>query len=317
MKLGEFELIGLLSKTLKNKRNGIKVGIGDDTAVFELKGALGLLTCDALVEGVHFLRNWKSLTPDFFYYLGRKLVSISVSDVASMGGAPLYSLVTLGIPDWMEVEELKELYEGVNSALEEYNFSLIGGDTVKSPNFFLDLSLLGISNKNCVMLRSKAKPGDLVGVTGTLGDSRAGLEQLLRGKVEDFYLIERFLNPKARLKEGVKALEIGVLCSTDVSDGFVFNLYTIAESSKVRIDLNSSEIPISENLEKFAGDGALQYALYGGEDYELIITFPEEKKEKLENLGFKTVGTVSQGEGVFLNGKFLEKKGYDHFKGGV
>jgi thiamine-monophosphate kinase len=317
MKLGEFELIGLLSKTLKNKRNGIKVGIGDDTAVFELKGALGLLTCDALVEGVHFLRNWKSLTPDFFYYLGRKLVSISVSDVASMGGAPLYSLVTLGIPDWIEVEELKELYEGVNSALEEYNFSLIGGDTVKSPNFFLDLSLLGISNKNCVMLRSKAKPGDLVGVTGTLGDSRAGLEQLLRGKVEDFYLIERFLNPKARLKEGVKALEIGVLCSTDVSDGFVFNLYTIAESSKVRIDLNSSEIPISENLEKFAGDGALQYALYGGEDYELIITFPEEKKEKLENLGFKTVGTVSQGEGVFLNGKFLEKKGYDHFKGGV
>jgi thiamine-monophosphate kinase len=317
MKLGEFELIGLLSKTLKNKRNGIKVGIGDDTAVFELKGALGLLTCDALVEGVHFLRNWKSLTPDFFYYLGRKLVSISVSDVASMGGAPLYSLVTLGIPDWMEVEELKEFYEGVNSALEEYNFSLIGGDTVKSPNFFLDLSLLGISNKNCVMLRSKAKPGDLVGVTGTLGDSRAGLEQLLRGKVEDFYLIERFLNPKARLKEGVKALEIGVLCSTDVSDGFVFNLYTIAESSKVRIDLNSSEIPISENLEKFAGDGALQYALYGGEDYELIITFPEEKKEKLENLGFKTVGTVSQGEGVFLNGKFLEKKGYDHFKGGV
>lgn len=317
MKLGEFELIGLLSKTLKNKRNGIKVGIGDDTAVFELKGALGLLTCDALVEGVHFLRNWKSLTPDFFYYLGRKLVSISVSDVASMGGAPLYSLVTLGIPDWMEVEELKELYEGVNSALEEYNFSLIGGDTVKSPNFFLDLSLLGISNKNCVMLRSKAKPGDLVGVTGTLGDSRAGLEQLLRGKVEDVYLIERFLNPKARLKEGVKALEIGVLCSTDVSDGFVFNLYTIAESSKVRIDLNSSEIPISENLEKFAGDGALQYALYGGEDYELIITFPEEKKEKLENLGFKTVGTVSQGEGVFLNGKFLEKKGYDHFKGGV
>jgi thiamine-monophosphate kinase len=257
------------------------------------------------------------LTPDFFYYLGRKLVSISVSDVASMGGAPLYSLVTLGIPDWMEVEELKELYEGVNSALEEYNFSLIGGDTVKSPNFFLDLSLLGISNKNCVMLRSKAKPGDLVGVTGTLGDSRAGLEQLLRGKVEDVYLIERFLNPKARLKEGVKALEIGVLCSTDVSDGFVFNLYTIAESSKVRIDLNSSEIPISENLEKFAGDGALQYALYGGEDYELIITFPEEKKEKLENLGFKTVGTVSQGEGVFLDGKFLEKKGYDHFKGGV
>ncbi|SMO64622.1 thiamine-monophosphate kinase [Balnearium lithotrophicum] len=317
MKLGEFELISLLSKTLKNKRNGIKVGIGDDTAVFELNGTLGLLTCDALVEGVHFLRNWKSLTPDFFYYLGRKLVSISVSDVASMGGAPLYSLITLGIPDWMEVEELKELYEGVNSALEEYDFSLIGGDTVKSPNFFLDLSLLGTSNKNRVMLRSKAKPGDLVGVTGTLGDSRAGLEQLLRGKVEDTYLVERFLNPEARLKEGVKALEIGVLCSTDVSDGFVFNLYTIAESSKVRIDLNSSEIPVSENLEKFAGDGALQYALYGGEDYELIITFPEEKKEKLENLGFKTVGTVSEGEGVFLDDKFLEKKGYDHFKGGV
>ena len=317
MKLGEFELIDLLSKTLKNKRNGIKVGIGDDTAVFELNGTLGLLTCDALVEEVHFLKSWKNLISDFFYYLGRKLVSISVSDVASMGGAPLYSLITLGVSDWIEVNELKELYEGINSALEEYDFSLIGGDTVKSPNFFLDLSLFGVSSKNRVMLRSEAKPGDLVGVTGTLGDSRAGLEQLLRGKVEDAYLIERFLNPKARLEEGVKALEIGVLCSTDVSDGFVFNLYTIAESSKVRIDLNSSEIPVSKNLKKFAGDGALQYALYGGEDYELLITYPEERMREIENLGFKTVGTVSEGEGVFLDGEFLEKKGYDHFKGGV
>jgi len=313
MKLGEFELIELLTMGLKFKE-GIRVGIGDDTAVLELPKGLLLFTCDALVEGSHFLREWHSLVENFFHYIGRKLVSVSVSDVASMGGAPLYSLVTLGVPDWIEVKNLRELYAGIESALEEYQLSLVGGDTVRSSELFIDLSLIGTSDS--VMLRSSARPGDLVAVTGTLGDSRAGLEQLMGGKIVDFFLVERFLNPRARLSEGREACRLGVSCSTDVSDGLVFNLYTISEASKVKIDLESSKIPVSDNLLKFAGENFLNYALYGGEDYEIIITFPEEKRETLEGIGFTVIGRVSEGEGVFLDGELLEKKGYDHFKGG-
>jgi thiamine-monophosphate kinase len=192
---------------------------------------------------------------------------------------------------------------------------LVGGDTVKTSNPFFDLFVFGES-ESFPMLRENAKSGDLVGVTGTFGDARAGLEQLLNNEEKDKYLIERFLNPQARLDEGLGALKLGVKCATDVSDGLAFNLYTIAESSKVMIKVNSNLIPVSDNLVSFCGtmERALTYALYGGEDYELIVTFPEKLQQKMENIGFKVIGYVCEGEGVYLDGKLLKKSGYDHFK---
>ena len=314
MSLGEFELISKISR-LFNKNPGIDVGIGDDTAVVTVGSEKLLLTCDALVEKSHFLLSWKSLVDDLFFYIGRKLVSVSVSDIASMGGAPLFSLITLGVNSSFSEPNLDKLYNGIRSALSDYGLSLVGGDTVRSENLFFDLFLTGRA-KSGFMLRNSARPGDLVFVTGTFGDAKAGLEQLLNGKISDPYLVNRFLNPTARLREGQGALSLGVKCGTDVSDGLVFNLYTISEASGVRIDVDLSLIPISENLINYCGkERALSFALFGGEDYELIITAPEEKGEELRKIGFKQIGKVSEGSGVYGNGELLPKKGYDHLKG--
>ena len=314
MSLGEFELISRISRLFK-RNPGVDVGIGDDTAVVTIGSEKLLLTCDALVENSHFLLSWKSLVDNLFFYIGRKLISVSVSDVASMGGAPLFSLVTLGVNSSLSESDLDKLYDGIRSALSDYDLSLVGGDTVRSENLFFDLFLTG-RVRNGFMLRSSAEPGDIVFVTGTFGDAKAGLEQLLKGKISDSYLIDRFLNPTARLSEGQGALSLGVKCGTDVSDGLVFNLYTISEASGVRIDIDLNLIPLSDNLINYCGkERALSFALFGGEDYELIITAPEEKEGELQKVGFKPIGRVSEGRGVYGNGELLPKKGYDHLKG--
>jgi thiamine-monophosphate kinase len=163
------------------------------------------------------------------------------------------------------------------------------------------------------MLRSKAVEGDLVGITGYVGDAAAGLEAL-RLKVSQSYLVNRFLNPTPRLKEGRELLSIGVKCATDVSDGLIFNLYTIAKSSNVGIELESSRIPISGELRDFSkvvGRNPMDFALYGGEDYELVFTFPKSLMEKVKGLGFSIIGRVCSGKGVYLDGKKMPIKGFD------
>ena len=314
MKLSEFKLIELLAKKLPILPPEVTVGIGDDTAVIKRDKGYLLLTSDALVEGSHFLKEWKDRVKNFYYYLGRKLLSISISDVASMGGNPLYAIVNIGLSKGTEIEEVEELYEGLADGCRDFSVTVVGGDTVFSGNEFFDLTLMGECRD--FMLRSKAQVGELVAVTGTFGDSRAGLEILKDMKKEDSYLLERFLNPTPRVKEGIEVRELGVECGTDVSDGLVFNLYTIANSSKVSIHIEKEKIPISNELLSFAGDfeTAVNYALFGGEDYELIITFPDKLQDRIESLGFKVIGEVKEGKGVFLDGKKLPEKGYDHFK---
>lgn len=315
MNLGEFELINRLTTFLKTS-SSVDLGIGDDTAVVSFGSEKLLLTCDALVEGSHFLLRWKELVEDLFFFLGRKLISVSVSDVASMGGAPLYSLITMGVSETLDLKDLDSLYRGIEAALESYGLSLVGGDTVKSGNAFFDLFMVG-QVPGRFMARSGAEPGDVVFVTGTFGDAKAGLEQLLKGEITDTYLVERFLNPEARLKEGQAALSTGVKCGTDVSDGLVFNLYTVAESSGVGIEIDFQSVPLSRSLVSYCGrENALSYALFGGEDYELIITAPPEKEGELRKAGFKPIGRVFKGKGVYGGGELLPKTGYDHLKGG-
>ena len=313
MRLGEFELIERLVKELPPPSEKVVVGVGDDTAVVKAGRGYRLLTTDALVEGTHFRREWKGAVEELFFLLGKKLVNVCASDVASMGGEPKIGLINLGVPPDGKEEELIELYRGVGEAARELKVDMVGGDTVKSGTLFFDMTLIGESSS--YMLRSSARPGELVGITGTVGDSRGGLELLERGRPEPKYLIERFLSPKARVREGREVLELGVKCGTDVSDGLLFNLGTIAQSSGVRIEVESSLIPLSHELiETFGKERALEFALYGGEDYELIITFPERLVNKVEEIGFKVIGEVKEGSGVFLDGKEVRTKGYDHFK---
>jgi thiamine-monophosphate kinase len=314
MKLGEFELINKLTKKLPCPSEKVVVGIGDDAAVVKLNGSYQIITSDALIENSHYKREWIGRIPELYYYLGRKLLSISVSDIASMGGTPEYAVITIGLSQKSRPEDIEALYDGLADCCREYSVTVLGGDTVSSKTEFFDLTLIGKCNR--FMVRSKASPGDLVAVTGTLGDSKAGLETLLKNLTPDHYLLERFLNPAPRIEEGLEAVRLGVKCSTDVSDGLVFNLYTIADVSKVSIHIEKRNIPISQNLVNFTGNPeiALDYALFGGEDYELIITFPESLQDRIENVGFKVIGRVKSGRGVFLDGEKLPKKGLDHFR---
>ncbi|MEO2082618.1 MAG: thiamine-phosphate kinase, partial [Desulfurobacteriaceae bacterium] len=234
----------------------------------------------------------------------------------AMGGEAKYALVTLGVSESSKVEDLEALYKGLSDASAEYNVDVVGGDTVRSEGEFFDLFLLGESRK--FMKRSGAKPGELVAVTGTFGDSKAGLELIEKGKeIRSNFLINRFLNPTPRLREGKEAVKMGVKCGTDVSDGLIFNLYTIAESSKVSIFIDSDRIPMSEELLSFCKErkrNPLEYALFGGEDYELIITFPNNIEKEITELGFKVIGKTGKGSGVFLDGELISKKGFDHFR---
>ncbi|SMP03413.1 thiamine-phosphate kinase [Desulfurobacterium pacificum] len=316
MKLDEFSLISFLSRKLSIFQPEVLIGIGDDTAVVKNGNKYSFYTTDVLVENVHFLDNWKSNVPDFYYFLGRKLITISASDVASMGGMPVYGLINLLIPEVYDLKELEEFYEGVSELCNELRISVIGGDTSKSSAKTFSFFLIGEGKK--FMLRSNAKPGDLVAVTGTLGDSAAGLEQLLKKEIKVFPLVERFLNPTSRVREGVEVSNLGVITCTDVSDSLVFNLYTIAESSGIAIKVDSKNIPLSPHLLTYttgSREKALRYALYGGEDYELIVTFEESLLSGVESLGFTVIGEVVEGEGVFVDNKKVEKKGYNHFGG--
>ncbi|ADU96955.1 thiamine-phosphate kinase [Thermovibrio ammonificans] len=312
MRTGEFELIRALSE-LTPVNGETVVGIGDDAAVVKLRGPKAAISTDALVEGSHFKSEWRELVPELFELLGRKLLAVSVSDLASTGAVPKFATVTLGVTPETEEGELLALYKGLGELARTLNVAVVGGDTVKSSTLFFDLTLIG-EVKGEPLLRSRAEPGEVVAVTGSFGDSYGGLVQLLKGEVVNRRLVERFLNPPVRLREGLKAAGLGVKCGTDVSDGLAFNLYTVAESSRVAVEVESSKIPVSDDLVNLLGrQKALEAALFGGEDYELIVTAPEKLAEELEKAGFKVIGRVREGSGVFVDGKRIEPKGYDHF----
>ncbi len=312
MRLGEFSLIKEISKRLVFKDKEVVVGIGDDAAVVKCKDGYQLLTSDGLTEGSHFVDSWKEVVKELYYYLGKKLVNINASDVASMGGEPKFGLVNLALKERFSKEKAIEFYEGINEASKELKVSVVGGNITKSQNLLFDMFLVGKSSS--FMLRSRARPGELVAVSGEVGDSRGGLELLLQGKRKPWKLVEKFLSPKARVREGREVLKLGVKCCTDVSDGLLFNLGTIAESSGVKIEISSSKIPISRELKEVFKEKALNFGLSGGEDYELIITFPEKLIGKIEELGFKVIGEIKEGKGVFVDGKEVKPRGFQHFK---
>jgi len=314
MKSGEFELIERVKGLLGRKTERVELPIGDDAAVLRCGGLYQVLTCDALTEGSHYLKEWKERVEEFYGKLGKKLISVNASDVASMGGEPKFALITACFTEESSDEDAEKFFEGVREAAEELGVAVVGGDTVKGKGELFDCFMVGESREG-YMTRSAARPGDLVGVTGTPGDARGGLEILLKGMELNDYLVNRFLCPTPRVREGREVLKAGVRCATDASDGLVFNLYTIARSSGVAVEVESERVPLSEELLKvFGKERALHFALYGGEDYELIITFPESLRGEVERAGFKVIGRVGEGEGVFVDGKPVSPKGFDHFK---
>jgi thiamine-monophosphate kinase len=284
--IGEFELIKLLTEDLIPDAQTI-VGVGDDCSVYEIGRKRYLLaTCDMLIEDVHFSR--KTASP---FLIGCKAIASSLSDIAAMGGRPLFTMVAVGLPVNTPEEFALDLYIGVRSMCRDHGVALVGGDTVRSPDkIVIDVSMIGECSSGKFALRSGAKTGDAVLVTGHLGSSAAGLDLLEGKKSEDDIerrseLVEAHLAPEPRTEHGVFLVQnFEIHSMIDISDGFAGDLAHICEDSKLGARIWVDKIPVSAALEKFCGGSrpaALDYAISGGEDYELLFTLPTEELEGL------------------------------------
>jgi|TARA_B100001964_G_scaffold135320_1_gene149439 thiamine-monophosphate kinase len=312
-KLGEIGLIRkIASKTRLFSKDVVK-GIGDDTAVVKFdKEKYLLLTTDTLVEDDHFNLAW--FTPE---QIGSKAIESNVSDIASMGGFPSYALISLVLPKNISVDFIDKLYDGMNNVVKKYKVSIIGGNIASGKKISITITLVGFVEKKNLCLRSDAKVNDLICVTDNLGASRAGLE-LFRNKkkgnsIKDYLNSQAKLNIARKLSKFVNAME-------DVSDGLSSEVLNICSESKVGAVIYKDLVPLSKNTiidAKKVKKNPYDYALFGGEDYELVFTINEKNLKKLKGVKCIVVGEILQKKkGIYLFDKRKKKLkyGYEHFK---
>lgn len=332
---GEFGLIDRLSALVGPPRSDdLVVGIGDDAAIFRVDDdRVHVLTTDDLYESVHFDRTFMPVE-----HLGYKALSINVSDVAAMNARPRYATVGLGIPNNFSVEMAEGLYRGLVRAARHFDLEIVGGDTNAARRLSLSISVVGEAAEEDVVYRSGARPGDLLVVTGPVGGSYAGLKVLLEGKkrfeesggdtqpdLEPYSeVLQRHMQPVARMDVVDAFEEAGVRprALIDVSDGVASDLHHLCELSDAGARVQAGALPIEATTrtvaEEFDEDPE-QFALFGGEDYELLMAIPEEDLDELKEEGYRVIGsfTVPQ-EGVRVETTegeevALEPEGFDHF----
>jgi thiamine-monophosphate kinase len=310
--IGEFGLIDLISKKIKDK--DVLVGIGDDAAVIKTKG-LHILTTDCLVEGDHFRREW--FTPE---QIGMKAIEINVSDVAAMGGIPKYVLVSLQLPKDLEVEFVEEMYKGMWNACEKYSIEIIGGNMTHADQIVLSITLTGEVDKKNLSLRSGAKPSDFILVSGSLGNGRAGLRLFQKNLKGHDKVRKRYLEPKAQLDQGLKIAPF-VNSMIDISDGLAPEVKHICDESKCGAIIYKDKIPIKDevrNIARALDEDEYDYALFGGEDFELLYTVSKDNLDRVDGI---LVGEITKNKKILLFSEGKEKEipegGYDHFSRGL
>jgi len=341
--MDEFELIRLLTGGRKpgSGGNGTVVGIGDDAAVVEHReGFQWVVTCDTMVQEIHFKETTMS-----YRDVGYKAMASNVSDLAAMGALPRFALALLCVPKGMEPENLKELYDGMYQCADRFGVTLIGGDTVSTPGgLVLGVTAIGEVERGKALLRSRARPGDEVFLTGPVGLSAAGLTAIFRGDTEENAdvavsrnALQRWVNahrrPEPQVLAGRLLVESGYgRALNDISDGLASEAWEIAEASRCTLVLREQALPVDPELDVYAaatGNSLLDWMLAGGEDYQLIGTVAGEDADKAEQLfashglAFYRIGRVEPGTdtgaAVWLvkpDGRRVPvgKVGYNHFK---
>lgn len=307
--IGEFGLIDRITRKPKSKN--VLVGIGDDAAVVKAEKDLQVLTTDCLVEGDHFTREW--FTPK---QIGMKAIEINVSDIAAMGAIPRYVLVSLCLPQDLEVDFVQEMYKGMWKACDKYDIEIIGGNMTHSNQIIISITLTGEVDKKNLSLRSGAKTGDFIFVSGHIGNGRAGL-RIFQEKLKGFEDVrKKYLEPKSQLGT---ALEIAPYVNSmiDISDGLAPEIKHICDESKCGAVIYKEKIPIKDEVRDVAKnlkEDEYDYALFGGEDFELVYTVPEKHLGKIK--GF-LIGEITKDRTIRISSKdkekFVAKKGYDHF----
>ncbi len=313
---GEFALIKRLMRNQGVDDKGIYKGIGDDCAVlFYEEDKYQLATTDMIVEGDHFNLKWQ--TP---YQVGVKLVEANVSDIVSMGGYPRYALLSMSLGDDTSVEFMDEFYRGLFDSARRHGVVFIGGDTTHGPRMVFNLALLGEVEKKLLRLRSMAQIGDIICVTGSLGGSSAGLNLLQSAKGDKY--TKEYLEPQSRTAKEAMAIALYAHAMIDVSDGLASEVNHICDESLAGATLDADSIPLSPAALYAAKElslDAVDMALYGGEDFEIVFTIPKDDLKLLykEFSDFTIVGTIEdekKGRHLLIDNKLLELKGgYDHF----
>jgi thiamine-monophosphate kinase len=337
--LGEFGLIRYLGHRFGHTGSAVRRGIGDDAAVFQPQSGRELLvTTDLLTEGIHFDHRTASYAD-----IGYKAAVASLSDIAAMGGVPRYVLVSMAIPPNRDARDIAQLYQGLMQACRIHRVELIGGDTSASgQGLFVNIMLIGSIKPRHALMRTGARAGDVLCVSGTLGDSRAGLNLLdtrhsraraakkLAARHRRF-LITRHLRPTARLRLGqLLASSRLATAAIDVSDGLAGDLSHLCEQSDVGADIDTAALPSSSASRAYAAlhhvDPA-QLALSGGEDYELLFTVRPQSLDKVKRLASEAgcevsrIGVMkSRANGLRVRdgagSRRLTLRSYDHFRNG-
>ena len=330
--LGEFGLIDLLAEVVGESRDSKAaplqkpiIGIGDDAAAWYCNETIELATVDSLIQGVHF-------TPDTtgWHDLGWKALAVSLSDIAAMGGAPRYALVSLGLPGYTEVGDVTKLYRGMVEMGNRFGVVIIGGDTSNAPLVIINTTVFGSVQgevKN-VLTRSAARAGDKIAVTGYLGGAAAGLEMLSRkvelSREDGNSLKQAFLHPTPRVTEGQILLQQGVKTAIDISDGLISDLGHICRASKVGARIEVERVPVHPVAKANFKGKALEMALAGGEGYELLFTASDDiinKVGKVVSCPVTVIGEIIVDDTgkitlVDKHGETLKpaRTGWQHFK---
>ncbi len=333
--LGEFGLIDRITKDIQLKNSGTIKGVGDDAAILDYKEKQIVVSSDLLTEGVHFNLMYVPLK-----HLGYKSVIVNLSDVYAMNAVPKQITVNIALSSKFSVESVDELYSGIHLACEKYGVDLVGGDTTSSlTGLTISITVLGEIDKDEAVLRSGAKPTNLLCVTGDLGGAYMGL-QLLERENEVYkvnqnvqpqldgydYILERQLKPEARkdIVEAFKKIGIKPTSMIDISDGLSSEILHLCKNSKVGCNLYEDKIPMDEQTKQMAEElniNPLVAALNGGEDYELLFTISMDDYEKIKSdPDFTIIGHItdaSEGTNLITTGGSaiqLEAQGWNHGK---
>jgi len=312
MALGEFELIARYFAR-ESARADVRLGIGDDAAILDTRADRKLVVAvDTIVEGVHFLPNTAAAD------IGYRALAVNLSDIAAMGAEPSWFTLSLSLPNSDEA-----WIEGFSAGLFElahaHDVALVGGDTVKGP-LVVTVQIAGWVEADRWLTRSGARAGDAVMVSGTPGDAAGGLATLQRSlattaSVER--LRRRFLRPTPRVALG-RTLRMIATAAMDISDGLLTDLDKLCAASGCGAEIDIEALPLSADLTStFDATACIEYALAGGDDYELLFAIPERHVPELQQLGCTRIGVVTEGGGVVCRrgGRVFHapRRGYDHF----
>jgi thiamine-monophosphate kinase len=334
--LGERALIQRITSRL-SQPSWVVVGPGDDAAVIEPeRGALEVITADVQVEGVHFDRRF--VPPDA---IGHRALAVNLSDLAAMGASPRAALLSLVLPDTLEVEAIDGMLDGLLSLAARHRLSLVGGNIARSPGpLIVDVTATGAARPRRVLTRAGARPGDELWVTGTIGDAIVGLRSLQRGldgpprrldavaERRAHQCEQRYLRPEPRVRIGILlGRNRAASACMDLSDGLADGVRQIAEASGVGAVMDASSVPISEEARRWyecQGLDAIDACLAGGDDYELLFTVRPAHRARLRvvqkesgGVPITRIGIVSRERQVIVrdaNGQRELPLGFEHFR---